>query len=72
LEGGNPTNEQFVIKLYNNVLHRDPDAGGKAYWLDLMDRGLLDKVGVLMQLSESPENQAGVLNAIMNGIDLLN
>jgi hypothetical protein len=70
--GSNPTNEQFVIKLYNNVLHRDPDAGGKAYWLDLMDRGLLDKVGVLMQFSESPENQAGVLNAIINGIDLLN
>ena len=70
--GSNPTNEQFVVKLYNNVLHRDPDAGGKAYWLDLMDRGLLDKVGVLMQFSESPENQAGVLNAIINGIDLLN
>jgi hypothetical protein len=72
LYGSNPTHEQFVIKLYNNVLHRDPDAGGMAYWLDLMDRGLLDKVGVLMQFSESPENQAGVLNAIINGIDLLN
>ena len=70
--GSNPTNEQFVVKLYNNVLHRDPDAGGKAYWLDLMDRGLLGKVDVLMQFSESPENQAGVLNAIINGIDLLN
>jgi Ca2+-binding RTX toxin-like protein len=70
--GSNPTNEQFVVKLYNNVLHRDPDAGGKAYWLDLMNRGLLGKVDVLMQFSESPENQAGVLNAIINGIDLLN
>lgn len=72
LYGSNPTNEQFVVKLYNNVLHRDPDAVGKAYWLDLLDRGQMSKADVLMQFSESPENQAAVIGAILYGIDLLN
>lgn len=69
LYGENPSNEDFVTKLYSNVLHRAPDAGGKAYWVEQLNKGT-SKAAVLASFSESPENQAGVLNAIMYGIDL--
>lgn len=34
------TDEQFLTIVYGNVLGRDPDAEGLAYWLDLMENGL--------------------------------
>jgi hypothetical protein len=72
LYGTNPTNELFVTKLYDNVLHRAPDAGGYKYWVDLLNTGGIDKVSALVNFSESNENQAGVIGVIQNGIDLLN
>ena len=70
--GTNPTNAEFLTKLYNNVLHRAPEPEGFAWWLGQLDSGAYNKVTALVGFSESPENQAGVINAIMNGIDLLN
>jgi hypothetical protein len=72
LYGANPTNAEFLTRLYSNVLHRTPDPGGYAWWLGELDAGRYNKVTALAGFSESPENQAGVLNAIINGIDLLN
>jgi hypothetical protein len=72
LYGTNPANADFLTRLYTNVLHRTPDPGGYAWWLGELDAGRHNKVTALAGFSESPENQAGVLNAIMNGIDLLN
>jgi Leucine-rich repeat (LRR) protein len=72
LYGTNPTNAEFLTRLYSNVLHRTPDPGGYAWWLGELDAGRYNKVTALAGFSESPENQAGVLNAIINGIDLLN
>ena len=72
LYGANPTNEEFVNKLYANILHRAPDPGGYAYWVEALNSKLITQVQALVFLSESTENQAGVLNAIINGIDLLN
>lgn len=71
LYGGNPSNTDFVVKLYNNVLHRAPDADGQKYWVGQLDKGMT-KAAVLVAFSESPENQAGVLGAILNGIELQN
>lgn len=70
--GSSPTHQQFVTKLYNNVLHRAPDQGGYDYWTGLLDTNKISKVVTLVQFSESPENQAGVIGVIQNGIDLLN
>ena len=70
--GTNPTNQQFLAKLYDNVLHREPDSGGYAYWLSLLESGGIDKANTLVNFSESSENQAGVIGIIQNGIDLLN
>ena len=72
LYGTNPTNEVFVTKLYDNVLHRAPDADGYKYWVDLLNTGGIDKTSTLVNFSESNENQAGVIGVIQNGIDLFN
>ena len=46
--------EAFVDLVYGNVLDRDPDAGGRAFWLDQLANGRTR--GSLMTLfSESPE-----------------
>jgi Ca2+-binding RTX toxin-like protein len=72
LYGTSPTNELFVTKLYDNVLHRAPDTGGYNYWVGLLNSGGIDKVSTLVNFSESNENQAGVIGVIQNGIDLFN
>jgi hypothetical protein len=72
LYGTNPTNAEFLTRLYSNVLHRTPDPGGYDWWLGELNAGRYNKITALAGFSESPENQAGVLNAIINGIDLLN
>ena len=71
LYGSNPTNELFVSKLYDNVLHRTPDIGGYNYWVGLLNTNKIDNISTLINFSESPENQAGVIGVIQNGIDLL-
>jgi len=57
-----------VVKLYNNVLNRDPDAGGLAFWVDQLNAGTLTRPQVLTGFSESAENKAALLPAIGNGI----
>ena len=66
--GANPSNSDFVVKLYNNVLNRDPDAGGLAFWVDQLNAGTLTRPQVLTGFSESTENKAALLPAIGNGI----
>jgi hypothetical protein len=72
LYGANPTNEVFISKLYDNVLHRAPDAGGYNYWVDLLNTGKISNISTLINFSESAENQAGVIGVIQNGIELFN
>ena len=72
LYGANPTSDQFVAKLYNNVLGRAPDAGGFNYWVGLLNNKQIDMTSTLVNFSESTENQAGVIGVIQNGIELLN
>jgi hypothetical protein len=72
LYGSNPTNELFVSKLYDNVLHRAPDTGGYNYWVGLLNTNKIDNISTLINFSESPENQAGVIGVIQNGITLFN
>lgn len=69
--GTNPSNAQLVSKFYENVLHRPPDEGGYAYWLGILNQGLDTAAGALANISESPENQAGVIGAIQNGFEYM-
>ncbi|UOD50398.1 M64 family metallopeptidase [Orrella daihaiensis] len=54
--GPNPSNEDFVSALYVNILGREQDAEGAAFWVDHMNAGRLQGYEVLAQFSESPEN----------------
>ena len=65
--GANPTNAQLVSRYYENVLHRAPEAGGYNYWLGVLDQHLDTPAGVLANISESGENQTGVIGVIGNG-----
>jgi hypothetical protein len=69
LYGQNPTNGEFLNKVYLNVLDRLPDASGYAWWIDQLDNNpekTWEKV--LADFSESPENQTNVAELIANGI----
>ncbi len=69
LYGAAPTNGEFLTKVYNNVLDRDPDAGGYAWWMDqLANNPEKTWQKVLADFSESSENQANVASLIGNGI----
>jgi hypothetical protein len=45
----------FIRLVYRNVLDREPDAGGYAYWSDLMARQVLGRAGLMVNFSESAE-----------------
>ena len=67
LYGAAPTDAQYVNQLYHNVLHRDGDAAGAAYWQDVLQHGH-GRDEVLSAFSESAENQAALIGVIGNGI----
>jgi hypothetical protein len=60
-------NQHYAAQLYENVLHRTPDAGGLQFWVDSLDHGM-SRAEVLIGFSESAENQANVIGSIQNGI----
>jgi hypothetical protein len=66
LYGANASDTQFVQALYQNVLHRMPDAGGSDFWVHALE--VTSRAEVLIGFSESGENQAQVIGAIENGI----
>lgn len=69
--GANPTNDQLITAMYANVLHRTPDEGGFNYWKSQMIAGTVNKDQLLVNFSESAENQVNVIGVIQNGIELL-
>ena len=71
LYGASPTPTQFVTKLYDNVLHRAPDAGGFAYWVGAVTSGNASMVDTLSSFSESAENKVQVTGAIQSGIEYI-
>ncbi|MCS5698061.1 DUF4214 domain-containing protein [Cyanobium sp. FGCU-52] len=55
--GANPSTQTFVTGMYNNILGRDPDTVGLAFWDAALSSGRLDKAGVLLEFSQSAENK---------------
>lgn len=54
----------LLAKMYNDVLGRDPDAQGEAYWLDQLRRGLRTQdLGALFYASPEYVEQAGSTDA---------
>jgi Ca2+-binding RTX toxin-like protein len=55
LYGANASDETFVKALYNNVLHRNPDEGGMAFWVNALHSGGT-RSETLVGFSDSAEN----------------
>jgi methionine-rich copper-binding protein CopC len=66
--GAKTSDADFVNLLYHNVLHRDGDAGGAAFWLQALRDGV-PRESLLVSFSESPENQAALIGKIGNGFE---
>jgi hypothetical protein len=67
--GTNPSNGEFLTKVDNNVLGRDPDSGGCDWWVDqLTNNPEKTWEKVMVDFSEGTENQANVLELIGNGV----
>jgi hypothetical protein len=64
---GGLTDGAFVSQLYRNVLHREADSAGHAYQTAALASGT-DRSQLLVNFSESPENQAALIGVIANGI----
>lgn len=58
LYGAALKNKEFMVTLYKNVLGREPDLGGLAYWLGRLVSGTT-RAEVLVGFSESAENKTG-------------
>jgi subtilisin family serine protease len=70
LYGANPGNEQLITAMYQNVLHRAPEADGLSFWLDAMKHGTT-VVSLLTSFSESPENQLAMSKIIGQGFEYI-
>jgi hypothetical protein len=67
--GSTPSNAEFLTKVYQNVLGRNPDPSGYEWWLnELNTNPLKTKAKVLADFSESPENQSALVSLVANGI----
>jgi hypothetical protein len=66
--GSNPTVNTLVTKLYNNVLTRNPDGGGLAFWQEKLSTGGWTVANVLGYFATSAENVTNVTPLIAQGI----
>lgn len=67
---GKFANPQFVTQLYENVLHRAPDAGGLAYHVANLEAGM-SRAQTLAGFSESPENKAALIAVMEKGMEFI-
>lgn len=65
---GSVGNSDFIRLLYENVLDRQPDDQGYAFWQGAMSSGTT-REEILTSFSESTENKANVAGLISNGIE---
>lgn len=68
LYGAKPENGAVVSKLYQHVLHREPEQAGYLFWKEVLDKGLASPAAVLAAFAESDENKQQVRSAIAAGI----
>ena len=67
LKYGELTNNDYVYKLYNNVLGREPDTAGLAWWQNELNSGYQTRDQVLIGFAGSNENVIGTAANIDNG-----
>ena len=65
---GGLSNAQFVDTLYQTVLNRAADSGGRAVYLEALTNGTLTRAQMLVEFSESAEHRAITLPLYVEGI----
>ena len=60
---GQLDNARFVERVYRNVMDREPDAGGRQYWLGRLGRGMT-RGSLMLHFSESPEFKRSTAAAV--------
>ncbi|KMO36686.1 hypothetical protein VQ03_20205 [Methylobacterium tarhaniae] len=68
--GTTSSNVAFVTDLYENALHRAPDAPGLADWTEALDHNALNRAEVLIGFALSPENQNNHSDTFHHGLVL--
>ncbi|MFD2364961.1 DUF4214 domain-containing protein [Pseudoduganella sp. GCM10020061] len=67
LYGADPSNADFVARLYQNVLDRAGEQAGVDFWVAALDEGRTSRTSVLAHFSESAENIDNLAAVIGNG-----
>ena len=70
---GNTTSTQFVTLVYQNVLERQPEPGGLAYWAKKIDQGT-SRGQVMTSFSESSEGKrvmAPYVDTVLVGLGMM-
>jgi hypothetical protein len=62
---------QFIAQLYQNILHRAPDAAGLKFHLDHLVSQTTTRATALLAFSESNENQVALIGDMSEGISYL-
>jgi hypothetical protein len=70
LYGSAPTDYDFLHALCQNVLDREPDQAGFKFWTDALHNGVT-REQILVDFSESAENQVGTIPGVRDGIQYL-
>jgi hypothetical protein len=68
--GGAPAtpNQAFVAELYENVLEREPDASGLAFWSSVLDQGTMTRQQVALDILQSGESQSRLVQDFYAGL----
>jgi hypothetical protein len=74
--GINPGDDVFITQLYQNVLHRAPDADGFQYWMNTLGHNSNPnkaevRAQMLIDFSDSLENVTLVAENVKHGLDYL-
>ncbi|MDD2546131.1 MAG: DUF4214 domain-containing protein [Burkholderiaceae bacterium] len=67
--GANASIDTLVTKLYQNVLHREPEQAGKDYWVQELSQGRKSLQEALADFSESRENVANLVGVMGDGVE---
>ena len=66
--GAAPSHRELLTKVYTNVLHRAPDPGGFDFYLGHLESGAVSSAALLLDISQSLENQEALAGIIGAGI----
>ena len=65
--GANLTTEDFLNRVYDNILNRAPDQEGFEFWRDAIDSGQVSESEAVVYISEDAENRENTIDLIGGG-----